>query len=193
VQGELWGEALQQTQRKMHLPHSLFIGFLFECLYMLPGLNHCLLSCRQRAAKVESGLDVIYARCAKRSRTYASAPFSAFSAKVTLNLAASSDLSLPRLLRPLRNPVPAAAPEEVPDPPLWCWLWRVESTLDPLADEVERRRKNPPRRGLPVVVPLVLGGVVARVARVAGVVVAVLSAARDDEKMVPRLRGVAVS
>lgn len=119
----------------------------------------------------------------RNSSTHASASFSALSAKVTLCLAASSDRSVPRPLRP-RNPVLA-----VPDPMLPRRLWRVESTSALSALPVERLRKNPPLRDVPVVVPLSLGGVV----RVSGAVVATLSVAREDEKIVPRLRGVAVS
>ena len=165
----------------MRYVYSLFIRLLLERLYVSPGLNHRLPGRQQRTSREVSGKSM-----REIISTHASASFSAFSAKVTLFLAASSDRSLPRTLRPASSPVPAVLEEEL-DPTLPRRVWRVESTSEL---PVERRRKNPRRELLPVVVvSLMLGAVV----RVPGAVVAALSAGRDEEKMVPRLRGGAVS
>ena len=165
--------AILENSKETHYPYSLFICLRFECLYVSPGLNHRLSGRHQCALKEVSGNCIPQIIC-----THESASFSAFSASVTLFLATLRDRSPPRTLRPANSPVPAVL-EEVLDPTLPRRMWRVESTSEL---PVERRRKNPPRRGLPPVVWLELGGVV----RVPGGVVAALSAARDDEKMVPR-------
>ena len=146
---------------------------------MSPSLNHCLPSRRQRTMKAKSS-KATRATCPS-SNTHASASFSAFSAKVTLCLAASIDRSLPRPLRPAWVPVLAAGPD--PTLPRRCWTWPVESTSEL---PVDLRRKNPPIREVLVDDPLLLGAVVP----VSEVVVAALSVLRDEEKRAPRLRGV---
>ena len=149
---------------------------------MSPGLIHCLPSCRQRTVKAESSQAMRATRSI--SCTHASASFSAFSAKVTLYLAVSIDWSLPRPFRPVweaRDPVLVAGPD--PTLPRRCWMWPVESTSEL---PVDRRRKNPPIREVPIDDPLSLGAVVP----VSEVVVAALSVVRDEEKRAPRLRGV---
>ena len=118
------------------------------------------------------------------SSTHASASFSAFSAKVTLCLAASIDRSLPRPFRPVWeawDPVLVAGPD--PTLPRRRCVWPVESKSEL---PVDRRRKNPPIREVPVDDPLSFGAVVP----VSEVVVVALSAVRDEEKRAPRLRGV---
>jgi hypothetical protein len=172
----------QKTRKEVQNSHSLFICLLFECLYMSPGFGHCLSSRHQRTVKEESGKVMSET---SSSNTHASASFSAFSAKVTLCLAASSDRSLPWPLRPVWDPVLVAVPD--PTLPRRRWVW-VESKSEL---PVERRRKNPPIREVPVVVvdALSLGGVV----RALGAVVAALSATREDEKKLPRLLVGAVS